>query len=249
MLIARSTPAQKPRGLANRICILLLQCRIDLQHFDIKMNGTPGKRMVEIDGDRIAVDFSDHARHFAAVHSGKEHNRPDFWFTRIHKLTAREILDQVRAWHAKCRIRLQRKRFFLALFQTQKLLLKAFRQGGVTQTKQRRFAVVAGGFGRGAVIQLQREMNENRAVALYGFRHANCSLVLGHLLPGGATLTGPAGATNSVGRDRYASPGWFCYACSFAAGLGKKPSSTINAAPTHIALSARLKVAKCQSPT
>ena len=62
-----------------------------------------------------------------------------------------------------------------------------------TQSVWRRFAIVAGGFGRGAVIQLQREMNENRAVALYGFRHANCSLVLGHLLPGGATLTGPTG--------------------------------------------------------
>src|SRR5690606_7017785 len=106
MLIARSTPAQKPRGLANRICISGLQYRIDLQHFNIKMDGAPGKRMVEIYGDGVAVDFADHARHFAAIHSGKEHNRPDFRFARIHKLTTREVLDKIRAWHAKRGIRL-----------------------------------------------------------------------------------------------------------------------------------------------
>ena len=51
----------KPRGLANRICISGLQCRIDLQHFYIKMDSAPGKRMVEVNGNRVAVDFADHA--------------------------------------------------------------------------------------------------------------------------------------------------------------------------------------------
>ncbi len=31
--------------------MLRLQCRIDFQHFNIKMNGLPGQRMVEINGN------------------------------------------------------------------------------------------------------------------------------------------------------------------------------------------------------
>lgn len=49
---------------------------------------------------------------------------------------------------------------FLAFFQAKQLLLKTFRQGGVAETKQGGFAVIAGGFSRGAIIQFQREMNE-----------------------------------------------------------------------------------------
>ena len=41
--------------------MLLLQRRIDLQHFNIKMNSAPGQRMVEVNGDGIAVHFADHA--------------------------------------------------------------------------------------------------------------------------------------------------------------------------------------------
>ena len=41
--------------------MLRLQCRIDFQHFNIKMNGLPGQRMVEINGNGVAVNFADHA--------------------------------------------------------------------------------------------------------------------------------------------------------------------------------------------
>ena len=114
---------------------------------------------------------------FDAIHCGKEHNRADLRLASVDKLAAREILNQVRAGYAKGGVRLQRKGLFLPLFQTEKLLLQPFRQRGVAEAKQRRFAVAAGGLGSGAVVQFQSEVHQYRAVALYGFRHANCSLV------------------------------------------------------------------------
>ena len=55
-----------------------------------------GKRMVEINGNGVAVNFADHARHLTAIHCGKKHDCANFWLACIHKLTAGEVLNQVR---------------------------------------------------------------------------------------------------------------------------------------------------------
>ncbi len=107
-----------------------------------------------------------------------------------------------------------------------------------------RFTVVAGRLSGGAIIEFQREVHQDGAIALYRFRHAGLLLYFEDFCRMRPTIS-----QQSVGRIRCVSiASGRVYYCFFALE-GKKPSSTISAAPTQMAVSARLKVAKCQSPT
>ncbi len=90
MLIARFTPRKTVRvGQQDSVC-LCLQRRIDFQHFNIKVNGVPASGWLKINGNRVAVDFANHAVHFPLPSIAVKAIAPILRFARRHKPHGRE---------------------------------------------------------------------------------------------------------------------------------------------------------------
>src|SRR5471030_3240583 len=165
MLMARSTPAQKPRGLASNICMFLLQLRVDFQHFDIEIDVLSRQRMIEIDSDRILCHFTHYARHFIAVTTAEQHDGADIRHPCFLEITTREELHQIRAFGTESRFRRQRESMLVPNAQSGQLIFQRVRQAAVAEAKQRRFSIAAGRFCRRAIFKLQRKMYQHGAVA------------------------------------------------------------------------------------
>src|SRR5471032_886228 len=84
--IARSTPAQKPRGWANRIS---LSITISLKHGNkvhFKLQGLPGQGMIKVKQSRYFAQFTQDAGKAAAAWRGKVHQVTNFVIGARHRI-------------------------------------------------------------------------------------------------------------------------------------------------------------------
>src|SRR5450830_406432 len=165
--MARSTPAQKPRGWANKISGSCLSISSTLQNpddFYFKFQRLSGQRMIEIKQRALLVNLAQHAGKASAARCCKIDEVTDaiiFIHGRIlFQRGARDALNQFRVARPKSLIGRQLKRLMRPLFQSQQASLQKRRQLALAKLQSGRLFLksaddIFAGHGCQAVVQCE----------------------------------------------------------------------------------------------